>query len=479
MAVKHDPGPDGPSGEGEFVLFCIFSSYILSSYSIITSYLTKRNEQYYVTDNVTDNVEENNNDVNHDSDNNVVDVWINDTTYIPSDEYRQKFIKYVSLGFITTGNYDDISENTKSFRFFYFLSSLHWMKIVLFFFVFGLLWLFLVCLGLMGTGFKLVGGKDAAKMFDIVDNPISSLMVGILTTVLVQSSSTTTSLIVGLVGANEMTVNTAIPMIMGANIGTSVTNTLVSLSHFNNVNELRLGFAAATIHDCFNLLTVLILLPIQIVTHIFNHLTYELSKNIDACNEEEYTCDKQEFIKPYIKPYYNDIAQYDKKVASYVSQGYCEGKCNDDSVLSYRQIATNLVCKNKHCDSVDEFKTSWLDHENTLKKERLPKYIEFFDINNITTYMYNCPMFYNCTDLQYLKDIIQINNITRNDMLIVLLQSNYSGSLIGVCDDMSYGLCDKQLLKGVFSIVIGIFRIIQQECCPYVYHCQEYVRCYT
>ena len=45
--------------------------------------------------------------------------------------------------------------------------------------------------------------RYTAKMFDIADNPISALMIGILATVLVQSSSTTTSIIVALVGANE------------------------------------------------------------------------------------------------------------------------------------------------------------------------------------------------------------------------------------------------------------------------------------
>jgi sodium-dependent phosphate cotransporter len=90
------------------------------------------------------------------------------------------------------------------------------VKVAIFFFVWYLMWLFLVCLGLMGTGFKLLGGKDSAKMFDVVDNPMSGVMIGILATVLVQSSSTSTSIIIGLVGADEMSVSTAIPMVMGA-----------------------------------------------------------------------------------------------------------------------------------------------------------------------------------------------------------------------------------------------------------------------
>ena len=67
-------------------------------------------------------------------------------------------------------------------------------------------------------------------MFDVISNPFSALMIGILATVLVQSSSTSTS-IISLVGAGELSVKNAISMIMGANIGTTITNTLVAHGH--------------------------------------------------------------------------------------------------------------------------------------------------------------------------------------------------------------------------------------------------------
>ena len=93
------------------------------------------------------------------------------------------------------------------------------------------------------------------KNSDLLNNPIVGVMIGVLVTVLVQvlsclsfvdfptsilfqSSSTSTSIIVGLVAAN-VPVKTAIPMIMGANIGTSVTNTIVSFSQMQNRDEFR------------------------------------------------------------------------------------------------------------------------------------------------------------------------------------------------------------------------------------------------
>ena len=50
---------------------------------------------------------------------------------------------------------------------------------------------------------------------------------------------------------------------MGANIGTTVTNTLVSLAHSMDPREFRRAFSGATVHDVFNWLTVLILLPVE------------------------------------------------------------------------------------------------------------------------------------------------------------------------------------------------------------------------
>jgi len=127
------------------------------------------------------------------------------------------------------------------------------------------LYVFLLGLELLGDAFKCLGGRGAGSMFTAIENPIAGLMVGILATVLVQSSSTSTSIVVGLVGANQITVRSGIPIIMGANIGTSVTNTIVSMGHVGHRLELQRAFAGATVHDMFNYLTVVTLLPLEII----------------------------------------------------------------------------------------------------------------------------------------------------------------------------------------------------------------------
>ncbi len=144
--------------------------------------------------------------------------------------------------------------------------------------LFGLLYLFLFSIGLLGTSMKLFGAEFAKQLIESTSNPIIGLFIGILATSLVQSSSMTTSLIVGLVGSSLLTVENAIPMIMGANIGTTITNTLVSLAHVRKSAEFRRAFAAGTVHDIFNLLAVIVFMPLQIFTNFLGVISELLAR---------------------------------------------------------------------------------------------------------------------------------------------------------------------------------------------------------
>jgi sodium-dependent phosphate cotransporter len=129
-----------------------------------------------------------------------------------------------------------------------------------------LVYAFLVSIGMLSKAFKLYGGPLVDSLIGSASNPLVGMFVGILATTLVQSSSTTTSLVVALVGSGTMPVSTAIPVVMGANIGTSVTNTLVSLGHIGRSREFHRAFAASTVHDFFNIFAVVVLLPLQMLT---------------------------------------------------------------------------------------------------------------------------------------------------------------------------------------------------------------------
>jgi sodium-dependent phosphate cotransporter len=130
-----------------------------------------------------------------------------------------------------------------------------------------ILYAFLVSIQLLGSSFKLFGRDLAQQLIEMTSNPLVGLVAGILATTLAQSSSTTTSITVGLVAGGALTIEGAIPVIMGANIGTSVTNTLVSMGHITRKEEFRRALAGATVHDFFNVMVVLILLPVEIYFH--------------------------------------------------------------------------------------------------------------------------------------------------------------------------------------------------------------------
>lgn len=129
------------------------------------------------------------------------------------------------------------------------------------------LYAFFVSIGLMGAAFEGFGKGFADALMTTTANPFVALFVGIITTSIIQSSGITTTTVVGLVSAGSLTVGGAIPIIMGANIGTTITNTLVSLGNITRREEFRRSFAGATIHDFFNLICVLIFFPLELMFH--------------------------------------------------------------------------------------------------------------------------------------------------------------------------------------------------------------------
>jgi solute carrier family 34 (sodium-dependent phosphate cotransporter) len=137
------------------------------------------------------------------------------------------------------------------------------------------IYLFVAAIHLLGHGLKTlatVPGNESylSSVFALANHPIAGLCLGVLVTSIVQSSSFTTSFVVGLVAAGQMELVHSIPVIMGANIGTSVKTTLVSLINLRRRTRFRRSLAAATVHDFFNMLTVIVLLPLEVAFGILS-----------------------------------------------------------------------------------------------------------------------------------------------------------------------------------------------------------------
>ena len=130
----------------------------------------------------------------------------------------------------------------------------------------GLIFLFMSSVNMMGAGFKLLGKGFGETLLNVTSNPFAGLMIGVITTAVVQSSSATTSLVVSLVAAGTVSIENAVPVVMGANIGTTITCSLVAMGYVGRRGRFRRAFAAGTMHDFFNIITVIILLPVELVT---------------------------------------------------------------------------------------------------------------------------------------------------------------------------------------------------------------------
>ena len=119
-------------------------------------------------------------------------------------------------------------------------------------------------------------------MLQTTSNPFTGLIIGIVATSLIQSSSTTTSIVVGLVAGGVVNLENAIPIIMGANIGTTVTNTLVSMGHVGRKAEFKRAFAAGVVHDFFNICAVILLFPLELKFHFIQKVAVFLNDSFEG-----------------------------------------------------------------------------------------------------------------------------------------------------------------------------------------------------
>jgi sodium-dependent phosphate cotransporter len=141
----------------------------------------------------------------------------------------------------------------------------------------GLIYLLICAVSIISRGFAGLTGEAAHSMFAFAANPWVGLSVGVLGTVLIQSSTTTTAIAVTAVGAGALPIRGAIPIILGANVGTTVTTTLVALTFIGSRTEFRRALGASTIHDFYNWLALLIFFPVELIWHPLERISGALT----------------------------------------------------------------------------------------------------------------------------------------------------------------------------------------------------------
>jgi sodium-dependent phosphate cotransporter len=143
---------------------------------------------------------------------------------------------------------------------------------------------FFVSIKLLGAFKDLGSGYGEELIIQLANNPLIGLLIGVLVTSIAQSSSMTTSLVVGLAAAGALgsepllVLARAIPIILGANVGTTITNMIVSIAHIGNKREFERAFSAAVVHDFFNLLAIVVIFPVQATTNFLGHASLWLSR---------------------------------------------------------------------------------------------------------------------------------------------------------------------------------------------------------
>jgi sodium-dependent phosphate cotransporter len=168
------------------------------------------------------------------------------------------------------------------------------------------LYLFICAINVMGGGLKMMAKAPPTsgwidEVLSGATNPFAALTAAVVVTAVVQSSSFTTSMIITMAAAGVIRVETAIFAVMGANIGTSVTSTLVALANMRIRRQFRRAFTAAIVHDIFNLLCVAVLFPIEWATGFLSTIARFVAEGLGIETEGKPTSVVKIVTKPVVE----------------------------------------------------------------------------------------------------------------------------------------------------------------------------------
>lgn len=155
-----------------------------------------------------------------------------------------------------------------------------WGKFVRLLLVAGSVVSIIIGINLVLDGVYEVGTFSTTQMYQTAKNPLIGMLIGILATALVQSSSTTTTLTVTAVGTGLVSVQVAIPIILGANIGTTITAMLVAFSYMSERREFKKAFSIAAMHLWFNTLVIIFLFTLEQLFHPLQFLSGLIAEEI-------------------------------------------------------------------------------------------------------------------------------------------------------------------------------------------------------
>ncbi|XP_078188788.1 sodium-dependent phosphate transport protein 2C isoform X2 [Callithrix jacchus] len=229
----------------------------------------------------------------------------------------------------------------------------------------GCLYLFICSLDVLSSAFQLLGSRLAGDIFRdnvVLSNPVAGLVIGVLVTALVQSSSTSSSIVVSMVAAKLLTVRASVPIIMGVNVGTSITSTLVSMAQSGDRDEFQRAFSGSAVHGIFNWLTVLVMLPLETATALLERVS-ELA--VGAASLEP-GAQAPDILKVLTKPLTHLIVQLDSDVI----MGSATGNATTSSLIKQWCSSTGQPTKGNSSDCGDSGPCK--ERNGTAPADRLP-----------------------------------------------------------------------------------------------------------
>ena len=153
-----------------------------------------------------------------------------------------------------------------------------------------LLYIFIVSLTFVTIGFTLVAPLALSwgpSIKFILTNPFTACALGLIVTALMQNGTATTSIVISMVGAGIIPdTQSAVYILIGINMGSCVTNSLIALTYKANADQFKLAFTSATMNDMFNLLTVTLLMIVEICSHFLNIVSGQITNLINFSNSD-------------------------------------------------------------------------------------------------------------------------------------------------------------------------------------------------
>ena len=159
-------------------------------------------------------------------------------------------------------------------------TTTQWQSVGRYLSVLGAVIVFMLSINLLSHSFQGIREDIASSILSVTTNPFIGLFIGLLLTAVIQSSSISTSMIVALVGSGTISLSAAVPIVMGANVGTTLTSTIVSLSFITSKRAFRKAISAGVVHDIYNVILVVLLFPLEYYYQALSRISLSLVNSL-------------------------------------------------------------------------------------------------------------------------------------------------------------------------------------------------------